>query len=520
MPTLPYFHSSASFRQQVNRSLLSAAIGIGLLAAASVALSGDPEFSARLSTELTLTDNARLSSSNKETDLILRLSPAIRAAGRGGRLDWNVSYAPNLVFYAANEDRNSAQSNLNAYATLEAVDNWLFVDGRATVLQTFENPFLPTPSDSTLATDNRRETYTLGLSPYIRGQLFGDYRYLVRNDNYYSNARNVSGDVFTNRLFGSIDSPVQQRLFYGADGSYDRTKFENRQSFTAQLVRGRIGLVITPELSLRASAGYEWNNYGLTDYSGSIYGVGFDWRPTPRTNVSGTWEERFFGPSYQATFSHRTRLTAWSLSGSRNTQTYDNTLLRLTAGGTRESLDQILTARITDPLVREAAIDQFMSQSGLPEFLGGPVFFYNQNIFLIERVDARFGILGVRNSFHVNAFYEESESITVEDDSIATDLFGRNVHFRSRGLGAAFTHRLGPRTNATLSLNRTYTTSLSQQLELITGRDATQSIARLSVTHALSPKTNVTGRLRIARYDSDLTSYDEHAIQALIFHRF
>lgn len=488
--------------------------------ACRAAFSGEPQFDARLSAELTLTDNATLSSDNEKADVILRLTPRIRASGQGGRGHWNLGYAPSLVFYALNGDRNNAQSNLHATGTVEAIDNWLYVDGLASVRQTFENPFLPTPSDSTLATDNRLETYTLGISPYIRGVLFGDYRYQVRNDNYYSNAQNVSGDVLTSSVFGAIDSPVQRRIFYGADASYDYTKFENRQTFDAQLVRGRIGFVATPELSLRASGGYEWNNYGLTNYSGAIYGVGLDWRPTPRTNLSATWEERFFGPSYQASFSHRTRLTSWSLSGYRNTQTYNNTLLRLTSGETRQSLDEILTGRITDPLVREAAIDAFMSQSGLPEFLGGPVLFYNQNLFLVERIDARAGIQGVRNSFFLHAFYEESESITVADESIATDLFSRNTHFRTRGAGAAFTHEIGPRTNLTLSLDRSYTKSLSQQLELITGRDATQTIGRVSVTHSLSPKTNVTGRLRIARYDSDISSYDEHAIQALIVHRF
>jgi len=506
-------------RQQTSRLVTRAAAGFAMLVACSSASAGDPEFSARLGAELTLTDNARLSE-DEETDLILRLTPSIQAGGRGGRVTWSVGYAPSLVFYAANPDRNSAQSNLNAFATLEAVDNWLFVDGRATVLQAYENPFLPTPSDATLATDNRVETYTFGISPYIRGELFGEYRYLVRNDNYYSNAQNVSGDVFSNSVLGTIDSSTQYRFFYGADASYDRTKFENRQSFESELVRARVGLKVTPEFSLRASGGYEWNNYGLTDYSGAIYGVGFDWRPTPRTNVSATWEERFFGPSYQATFSHRTRLTSWAITGYRNTETYNNTLLRLTPGGTRESLDQILTGRITDPLVREAAIDQFMSETGLPELLGGPVFFYNQNIFLIERVDARFGILGVRNSLYLSAYVEESESITVDDESVATDLFSRNVHFRTRGGSAAFTHRLGSRSALTLSLDRSYSRSLSEQLELVTGRDATQTVARLSLTHQLSPKTNVTGRVRAARYESDLSSYDEHAIQALIFHRF
>lgn len=488
-----------------------------------IALAGEPRFDASLNAEFTLTDNARLSNSNEKTDLILRLMPSLRAGAEGGRVKWHVGYQPNLVFYLANGDQNSAQNNLNATALFEAVDNFFFIESRAAVRQAFENPFLPTPGDATLATGNRVETYTLGLSPYIQGQLFGDYRYLLRNDNYYSNAQsNVSGDVLTSRVFGSIDSPVRRRLFWGADASYDYTKFENQQAFEAQLVRGRGGIVVTPELSVTGSGGYEQNDYGLTDYSGAIYGAGFDWRPTPRTRFAANWEERFFGPSYQVNFNHRTRLTTWSLNGYRNTQTANNILLALSPGETRESLDSILTARIPDPLVREAAIDQFMMETGLPELLGVPLGFYNKNIFLVERVDARVGILGARNSLHFRAYWEESETLTADDETVATDLFARNVRFRTYGGGAAYSHELAPRTNLTLSLDRSYTRSLTEQLALITGRDATQTIARVSVTHQLTPKTTVTGRVRVARYDSDQggRDYDEHAIQALIFHRF
>lgn len=454
-------------------------------------------------------------------DLILRLRPSLKASRQGGRLRWDVGYAPSLVFYANNGNRNDAQSNLNATALLEAVDNFFFIEGRAAVLQTFENPFLPTPSDATLATDNRLETRTFGLSPYIQGILLSDYRYLVRNDNYFSNAGSVSGDVLTSRVSGTIDQIVKRRVFWGADANYDHTKFENQQAFEAQLVRGRVGLVVTPELLLNASGGYEWNTYGLTDYSGSIYGVGLDWRPNPRTSLGANWEERFFGPSYRVSFNHRTRLTTWSLTGYRNTETYNDTLLRLSPGNTRLSLNNILTARITDPLAREAAIDQFMAQSGLPEGLTGPIAFYNQNVYLVERADFRFGILGVRNSIYLNAFWEESEALTQEaNESFATALFGSNIHLRSRGGGAAYTYELTPRTNLTLSLDRSFTKSLTEQLALITGRDATQTIARVSLTHTLTPKTTVTGRVRISKYDSDISSYDEHAIQAMIFHRF
>jgi len=482
---------------------------------------GEPRVRASLLTELTLTDNARLEESNKDPDVILRLTPTLRLGAEAARLSWDVAYSPSLLFYLDNSDLSDVQNNLIAQALLEAVDNFFFVEAGATVQQVFANPFLPTPSDSSIATANRIETTTLRLSPYIQGALFGDYRYLVRDDNRYTNgATGAFGNTYTNRFLATIDSPVRQRLFWGADVTNDYTKYEDIDAFTAQLVRGRAGLVLTPELSLRTSGGYEWNNYAANDYSGAIYGAGFDWRPTPRTRLDANWEDRFFGSSYNVTATHRTRMTSWSLIGYRNIETADDLLFRLTPGFTRSNLNAVLSGRLSDPLAREALIDQFMNQSGLPEVLGSQLAYYNQNIFLVERIEGSAGIFGVRNSLNFRLFWEDSTSITDSQDS-ATQLFARDSEFRSRGGGIAFTHDLSGRSTLTVTADRSYVESLTNQFGIAIGDNTTQDTLRLSVTHRASPKTTLTGRVRFTRFDADVANdFRENAVQAVILHNF
>lgn len=481
----------------------------------------EPQFRASLLTELTLTDNARLEQSDKDMDIILRLSPSLRAVKEASRLSWNINYSPSLLFYVDNNSLSDVQNNLSARGLLEAVDNFFFVEGSATVQQVFFNPFLPTPSDASIATDNRGETASLGLNPYIQGELFGDYRYLVRNDNRYTNAASGAfGNTLTNRVAATLDSPANQKLFWGADANYSRTTYEDVDPFTAQLVRGRTGFLVTPELSLRASGGYEWNDYFTNKYSGAIYGVGFDWRPTPRTRLDANWEDRFFGSSYNVSANHRTRLTSWSVIGYRNVETADDLLFRLTPGFTRSNLDSILKGKIVDPLVREAAIDQFMSQSGLPELLGSQLAYYNKNIFLVERAEASAGILGIRNSLNFRLYWEESEAITSEGEA-GTDLFARGSKFRARGGGIAFSHELSARSTLTLSADRNYAESLTSQFGLLTGDDTRQDTFRVSVTHQASPKTQLTGRVRFVRFAADVANdYRENAVQAVIVHYF
>ena len=90
-------------------------------------------------------------------------------------------------------------------------------------------------------------------------------------------------------------------------------------------------------------------------YRGYIYGVGIEWRPTERTNVVANWEHRFFGASYLFSFDHRTPLSVWSVSASRNITSYPQQLASLPAGNVQGILNQLFLSRIPDPTLRQNA---------------------------------------------------------------------------------------------------------------------------------------------------------------------
>src|SRR5207253_1791759 len=124
------------------------------------------------------------------------------------------------------------------------------------------------------------------------------------------------------------------------------------------------------------------------------------------------WERRFFGTSKLVSFEHRTPLTAWNASYSKNISSFSQELLRLPPGDTAGLLDLIFRARIPDPLERAQAVEQFLRTTGTPRFLANSLAFYTEQIFLIERLQASFALLGVRNSITFTAFRGRSTTLT------------------------------------------------------------------------------------------------------------
>jgi uncharacterized protein (PEP-CTERM system associated) len=120
----------------------------------------------------------------------------------------------------------------------------------------------------------------------------------------------------------------------------------NRPEDKARLYRARLYWQPDPAWRLSASAGSEENNYVLQETQRTtIYGAALAWRPSTRTTADLEYENRFFGPYRLARFTHRTRLTAWSLSYTRNYSTYQQEILRLAPGDTTALLDAASSPR-------------------------------------------------------------------------------------------------------------------------------------------------------------------------------
>ena len=135
----------------------------------------------------TLTDNIDLTSTDQQSGLISQLSPGIRVDARTARLKMFLDYQLNAIAYSTGNNGNQAQNYLNAFGTLEAIDNWLFLDFGGQMSQQVINQFGQQSSSNVYNTGNTTETSTFFISPFIRGQLGGSADYLLRYNTSVTN---------------------------------------------------------------------------------------------------------------------------------------------------------------------------------------------------------------------------------------------------------------------------------------------------------------------------------------------
>jgi uncharacterized protein (PEP-CTERM system associated) len=458
----------------------------------------------------------------ENTDIVLTATPELSLLRYGTRTFTRIDYRPTLYFYVADPADTRVRNYLNALFSLEAVENFFFVDLRARMEQSFFSPFEAGTWDSVADVDNQLQNTSLMVSPYILGEFGGGYRYLVRNDNYWSTTdRSSLPGQMENRLRARLDSPTGPRFDWSADYNFRRNEFQDTDAFYEQQARLIARYRVHPDLQVSARGGYETNDYSTDSYSGAIYGGGLDWTPTPRTSINGYAEHRFFGTGYQANLSHRRRITSLRVRGSRDTSTYREQVFALPAGDTRELLDATFSSRIPDPIDREQAVQDFLRSSGLPATLDGPVTYFTNRIYVLNRVDASIGLFGARNALTFNAFYRDSEAVSPTPDDPLPDVFALASRVEQRGAQAALSHNLSARSAVTLSVRRTLTETTDPEPGLPVV-EATENLYRLTYNRWLSARTSGAVGLRYVDFDSDRpnSSYQERAVFVAVSHRF
>lgn len=464
------------------------------------------------------TDNVFLSS-DKQGDLITEISPGIGLHGRGDRLKVDAFYTLQTLTYLDNSSQSTVRNYLNSFATLEALENFFFIDADASISQQFQSPFGPSPSDGVGVTENQYETRTVGLSPYVKGKLASDITYDARYRASWntSDSSDLSNSE-TTQWTGRLASPV--RLFgWAAEYDQSTTDFSNQgRAYDSEIYRGRLFFQPVSTLRLQAIGGYEENNYDVSEYSGNTYGAGFNWAPSSRNSIEAQWEERFFGPSYLVNAQHRTRRTTWSVNYSRNVSTTPQEVLRLPAGNIAAFLNTALTPKFPDEAQRIAAIQDFLFTTGLSPFLTNSRAFYTEQVFLQERLSVSAALLGRRNLVSFTLYWLESEVLSQPLSIALIDSFATNDRFEQQGAALSWNHRFSGQMALNGILSRSYTT----RLEPATG-DSVDDSMRVTLTHTLSPKTNVSAGLTFSRFTSDLTGFDDYdaaTIFAGMTHRF
>jgi len=484
----------------------------------------------RISVSETYTTNVALSSSGKKSDLITQVSPGIRISSNGGRIRGSLDYSLTEQIYANNSSGRRSQNALTAAGTVEAVENWAFVDFSGLIGQQAISAFGAPVGDGSALNSNSTETSVFRLSPYVRGRLgsVADYEARYSLSSSRSGSAAVS-DVNTRELsLRMTGTGGRKTVGWNLTGDQQTIDYSAARSTSSRRISGLVSVPINDRWSAYVKAGHESSNYevannqnldftalGVTftpndeaqfsidrDANGST-GLVVKWAPSRRTSVSVVRERRLFGDSQTIALAYRTSNTAWTFSDTRSTVTSNG----LSTNAPTQTLYDLLLAQFSagelDPVRREQ-FSAFLQANGIrpaATAIGG---FLTSALSLQNQQQLSFALFGVRSTISLTA--TRGSNTRLDSVSSAADDLSNSAVVRQNGLIANYSLRFSPATtlsviaarqNASGSLGQagTSTTSVNVNLSTRLTKDATASI----------------GARRIV-FDSSTTPYTETAV--------
>jgi uncharacterized protein (PEP-CTERM system associated) len=502
-------------------ALLPQLLGLagGLIVSAAGAQTGEAGARAglnlqpRLSVSQTFTDNLRLAETGQDQALILTVAPGLSLSSRAGMLRGSLDYSLNGLFYSKTDQANRVQHYLTSQGTAELLARRLFVDVRATVGQQTVSAFAATSTDPALVDNNRRETASLAVSPFLRGQLAGLFGYEFRADGSVTRVKDSEvGDSSSQGLALRINGLGGGRgLGWGASLTEQR-----------QMPRyGRETLVDTAELTLNYRPDVDWMLSGsggwqrsdlnaLQSRDGATYGASLTWTPTPRTKLAADARHQSFGDTHSLSFEHRMARSVFRLSDSRNLA-----VGQVGASGVQGNYELLFLQFASDepdPVKRDLLVRQYLQANGLGQGNVSTGGFLSSSTSLTRRQEFSAAWTGRRTTATLSLSQSRSERLGVAA-SVGDD-FSQSGVVLQRGASLALSHRLAPDSNLTFTLSE-------QQGRGDAASQKTDLKSVLAIwSISLARRSSLQLGLRHSSFDSQARSYRENAVLATYVHQF
>lgn len=466
----------------------------------------------------TWTDNVSIVRANngKESGFITELAPGVNINAKTARLKAKLDYTLLGQFYSTPSGYSRTQNSLNSFGTLEAVEQWLFVDFSGVISQQAKSAFGPQSPASSSLNKNLTETATYRLSPYIRGQFSGLVEYSLRYNRSTTQASAATvSDIELSEWTGQIrGSTLFQSLRWSLDASQQTADYSLGRKTDAERLYVTGTYLIVPQFSVSVSGGRESNNYASANSeSHATHGYGFDWTPTERTKISAFKDRRFFGDGHRFNITHRFPLSSISYSDTKDVAVLPNQFASVGMGTYfdifYQTCTQALSGQFTDPVQLDqectTRTNLLLTQLNIPANAQAVASFLNSRATLQRRQQLTFAIQGARNTLTVLLNRNEMQSLFAANG--LPDDFSVNTDIRQRGLSVNLSHRLTSLTNLNVLASR--------QESQGTGGVAlkvTTTMYQANLTTSLGPKT--TGGLSIRHTESDSTAnpYTENAL--------
>lgn len=467
----------------------------------------------RISLSQMYTDNLRLADQAEDRALVTTVAPGIAISSRSGLIRGAVDYSINGLIYTKSEQATRVQHALNSQFTAELLSQRAFLDVRATIGQQAVSAFGATSTDPALIDSNRKETATLSISPYVRGEWAGVLGYELRADGSVtrvsdsqlgdSSAQLVSarvGGLGSSRLLNWSGSLVQQRLAprYGRRTGTD----------TADL---SLSYVPDVDWTLSASGGYQRTDVrSVVATSGATYGAVVVWTPTPRTRVTADAKHQVYGNTYALGFEHRMARVVWRLQDSRSL------VVGMVGAGGTQSLYELLYLQYAsvepDPIKRDALVRQYLQSNGLSVGTTVTSGYLTASTSLTRRQEASMAWSGQRSS--ATATFSRSQSERLGSASAVADDLAVSGQVLQQGFAINLAHRLTPSSSVsvTVSRQRSWGATASQSSDL------NSVLGNWSVN--LARRSTVQFGLRHSSFDGTARRYRENALFANLVRQF
>ncbi|SFL53471.1 uncharacterized protein, PEP-CTERM system associated [Rugamonas rubra] len=502
----------APARGAPRRRLLAAVLAL-LFAPASRA---ELVFSPAVELRASATDNANMAPPERAHGrVVAEVAPGFSLSEQTARLNLKLAYQ--LRFYTGGgDDANSQrhQSQLQASAKARLLEDWLFLDGAASISQQSTSAFGPQQGDNGYSTLNRNEVRTLSISPYLRRRLGAGADLELRYTRDQVDSNNAAfGRSQSDQLFASLASgPAFRSLGWGLQLSKLRQHDSVAPDSSSSGANGSLSYGVSPSLNLSLGAGYDKMDFGLGGVSqGRSWTTGLRWAPTLRSSLQLSHGRRYYGASNGLSLQHRSRNTVWSAHYDDSVTTSRSQFLLPAAVSTAELLNRLMSATISDPLLRAQAVEAYIRANSLPRSLATSVNYFSNRYSLQKQLQASVGLNTARTITMLSVYDTRRSALSARQSDSA--LLGSssetlNDDTRQRGASVALNWHPSSRFGATLSADLSNTRSLS------TGLGSRQRSLRLQLNRQFQPR--LSGNLELRRVHGDGLSgagaYTENAV--------
>jgi len=393
-------------------------------------LAAQLSFKPSLEIRETYTDNVTFSDPGK-ADFITEVNPSLALQADGNRLNASVGYTLQNIFYAKGSRRDTRFHNLAADATAELINDFAFLNLKASDSQRVISPAGGLPLDN-LNAANRTDVSARSIKPYFKkrfgGKAEGSASYSYEALTYGGGASDAEIEAVTVEL---DSGPSFRRMSWSLSYSQNTTKREETSNYSRESSALQASYQINKKLGALFRAGNERNDLATPQNqgfrNGSYYASGISitphstfrvdllsgnrldtasisWAPTRRSALDISWRDQKVGLNpgkvWQGAFRVINRRATWRASYLEDTTSVQG--LQSLGSGT------------------QGAQSANLSSSALP---------LSDELFLRKRAQMDFGYKTAKSLISV-ALYNERRELLVSNDN--QQLRGGTVSWRWR----------------------------------------------------------------------------------------